>query len=630
MTETKTAPESNKDEGKQEQHDFKAEVSRLLHMMVHSVYSDREIFLRELISNASDACDRLRYAALTAPELLGEDKDFHITIAADPDAKTLTISDNGIGMNREDMIENLGTIARSGTEAFLSELTGNAKKDVNLIGQFGVGFYSVFMVASSVEVKSQKAGEDRGWVWESDGLGAFRIHESALDKRGTEITIHLKDDAKEFVEAARLKAVVKKYSDHIPVSISLAIKGEAEETVNAGQALWMRPKAEIAEEQYREFYHHTAHAFDDPWATLHYRAEGVIEYTVLLYVPTQPPFDLFDPARKPRVKLFVKRVFITDDCEDVLPGYLRFVRGVIDSEDLPLNISREMLQHNPVLAKIRKAVTNKVLSELARKSKDAESYATFWESFGAVLKEGIYEDGERREKILKLARFHSTDSEGLASLEDYVKRMKPDQKAIYYITGDDLEAVRRSPQLEGFRAKSVEVLLLTDPVDDFWLSMVPAYDEKPFKSVTRGGSALTDLEAAKDDEKKPEPTPEIDALVAAFKQALGDSVKDVRATDRLTDSAVCLVADEGDMDIHMEKILKAHQKLGAASPRILEINPGHPVIAALAKAAGNADAIKDAAELLLDQARIVEGESLPDPAAFAARLSAVITRGLGG
>jgi len=631
MTETTTAPEK-----KQEQHEFKAEVSRLLHMMVHSVYSEQEVFLRELISNASDACDRLRYAALTAPELLGDDKDFRITIHADPDARTLTITDNGIGMNREDMIENLGTIARSGTNAFLAELTGDAKKDLNLIGQFGVGFYSVFMVATRVEVISRKAGEDKAWRWESDGLGAFKISEAERDSRGTEIRIYLKDEAREFVEVQRLKAVVKKYSDHIPVTISLAVKGKDEETVNTGQALWMRPRSDITKEQYKEFYRHTAHAFDEPWATLHYRAEGVIEYSVLLYIPTQRPFDLFDPARKPRVKLYVKRVFITDDCEDVLPGYLRFVRGVIDSEDLPLNISREMLQHNPVLAKIRKAVTNKVLAELERKSKDAESYARFWDSFGAVLKEGIYEDGERRDKLLKLARFHSTSGDGLTSLDDYVKRMKPDQKAIYYITGDDLASVRRSPQLEGFRARGVEVLLLTDPVDDFWLSMVPEYDGKPFKSVTRGGSELKDLKTGKDDEKDPEKsevTPGIEALVAAFKEALGDAVKDVRTTDRLTNSAVCLVADEGDMDIHMERILKAHHKLGHTSPRILEINPGHPVIKTLAatvQADAKSETVREAAELLLDQARIVEGEPLPDPAGFAARLSAAIARGFGG
>lgn len=632
MTDASTESIGKDNETPQESHDFKAEVTRLLHMMVHSVYSDREVFLRELISNASDACDRLRYAALTEPSLLGEDQDFRITVAADPDARTLTIRDNGIGMNREDMIENLGTIARSGTGAFLSELTGDAKKDLNLIGQFGVGFYSVFMVADKVEVLSRKAGEDKAWVWESDGLGSFQIRETDRTARGTEIVINLKDDAREeFLDATRLRRVVKTYSDHIPVPIALEFKGQEPETLNSGSALWTRPKAEISEEQYKEFYHHVAHAFDEPWATLHYRAEGVIEYTALMFVPTERPFDLFDPARKPRVKLFVKRVFITDDCEDVLPGYLRFARGVIDSEDLPLNISREMLQHNPVLAKIRKAVTNKLLSEIEKKAKNPDKYAKFWEAFGAVLKEGIYEDGERRDKLLKLARFHSTDGDALVSLEDYVGRMKADQKAIYYITADSLDAARRSPQLEGFRKQGIEVLLLTDPVDDFWLSAVPEFDGKAFKSVTRGGSDLEDLKAD-DKADAPETPANMEELLSKFKAALGDAVKDVRATGRLTDSAVCLVADEGDMDMHLERVLKAHQQMaGAASPRILEVNPGHPVIKSLAEAIKSEDGddvTGEAAHLLLDQARIIEGEPLPDPAAFATRLSAAIARGL--
>ncbi|MEX1147609.1 MAG: molecular chaperone HtpG, partial [Sphingomonadales bacterium] len=396
-------------------------------------------------------------------------------------------------------------------------------------------------------------------------------------------------------------------------------------------------KSDITPEQYTEFYHHVAHAFDEPWTVLHYRAEGVLEYTVLLYIPTQQPFDLFDPARKPRVKLFVKRVFITDDCEDVLPGYLRFARGIIDSEDLPLNISREMLQNNPVLGRIRKAVTNKVLAELEKKAEDAQDYATFWESFGAVLKEGLYEDGERRDKILKLSRFRSTAGEDITSLVDYIARMKPDQQAIYYITGDSIEAARRSPQIEGFRSKGIEVLLLTDPVDDFWLSMVPEHDGKPFRSVTRGGSDLAAMDGEKagdEEDKKGDDKADVSALVDAFKAVLGDAVKDVRTTDRLTDSAVCLVADEGDMDMHMERILKAHRKLDSASPRILEVNPAHPVIAALANATANGDNgnndITEAAFLLLDQARLMEGDPLPDPVAFARRLATVLTRSLNG
>lgn len=622
-----------------ERHGFQAEVARLLHLMVHSVYSEREIFLRELISNASDACDKLRYQALTRPELLNEGgKEFEIAIKADPKAATLTISDNGIGMSREELMDNLGTIARSGTSAFMNELTGDARKDLNLIGQFGVGFYSAFMVADRVEVTSRKAGSDETWIWESEGLGEYSLRPGTRDARGTEITLHMKEDAREFLEKARLTSVVKTYSDHIPVKISLEILGDGEATtVNQGSALWVRPKTEISADQYKEFYHHVAHAFDDPALTIHYRAEGTLEYSVLLFVPGMRPFDLFDPARKSAVKLFVKRVFITDDCESLLPPYLRFLRGVIDSEDLPLNISREMLQNNPVLGRMRKAVTKRVLSELSKLSEsDADRFHQIWETFGAVLKEGIYEDFERREDLLKLARFRSTTVDGWTSLADYVSRMKPEQKAIYVITGDDLAAVQRSPHLEGFRSKGVEVLLLTDPVDDFWLTAVTEFDGKPIRSVTRGASELGDISASdagdKDgDQPKAAPAEGMDKLVAALKTHLGQEVKDVRTTDRLTDSPVCLVADEGDMDMHIARLLKQNQQLNAVSPRILELNPGHDLVRALAAQAaseGSDDSFADAAHLLLDQARILEGESLPDPAAFARRLAGVMARAL--
>ncbi|HEY8351620.1 MAG TPA: molecular chaperone HtpG [Sphingomonadales bacterium] len=621
-----------------ERHGFQAEVARLLHLMVHSVYSEREIFLRELISNASDACDKLRYEALTRPELLDGGKEFEIAISADPKAATLTISDNGIGMSREELMGNLGTIARSGTSAFMEKLTGDARKDLSLIGQFGVGFYSAFMVADKVEVTSRKAGSDDAWIWESDGLGEYAIRPGSRDGRGTTIVLHMKEDAREFLEKARLSEIVKTYSDHIPVKISLAVAGEGDAaTVNQGSALWVRPKSEITDDQYKEFYRHVGHAFDEPAYTIHYRAEGTLEYTVLLFVPTMRPFDLFDPARKSSVKLFVKRVFITDDCDNVLPAYLRFLRGIIDSEDLPLNISREMLQNNPVLGRIRKAVTKRVLADLARLAEsDADRFHKIWETFGAVIKEGIYEDFERRDELLKLARFRSTAVEGWTSLADYVSRMKPEQKAIYVITGDDLAAVKRSPHLEGFRSKGVEVLLLTDPVDDFWLTAVTEFDGKPIRSVTRGASDLADIKAPdgdKDkDEAKDKPAEGMDKLIAALKLHLGDNVKDVRSTDRLTDSPACLVADEGDMDMHIARLLKQHQKLDSVSPRILEINPGHELVRALAAraAAEGGDAgLADAAHLLLDQARILGGEQLPDPAAFARRLATVMTRALG-
>ena len=458
----------------EERHGFQAEVSRLLEIVAHSLYSDKAVFLRELISNASDACDRLRYLALTQPELAGDDGGYRVTLSTDRKDRTLTIADNGIGMNHDDLVENLGTIARSGTAAFVKQMTGDAAKDMALIGQFGVGFYSAFMVSDRVEVESRKAGETPGWRWVSDGQGEFTIAEAPVERRGTRIALHLKKGEDEFLEPTRLRHIVAKYSDHIALPIALLEDGK-EETINKASALWTRAKSDIAPEQYTEFYHHHAHAFDEPWLTLHWRAEGKIEYTGLLFVPSAKPLDLFHPERKHCVKLYVRRVYITDTCEDVLPAYLRFVRGVVDSEDLPLNISREMLQSNPTLARIRQQLTRRVLSELSKKASEAaDEYATFWDNFGAVLKEGLYEDREQRDQILPLARFRSTTRDGLISLDDYLAAMRPGQEAIYTITGDNLELLKKSPQIEGFRARGVEVLLLTDPIDEFWVSTVGA------------------------------------------------------------------------------------------------------------------------------------------------------------
>ena len=620
---------------KTEHHEFQAEVSRLLHMMVHSVYSEKEVFLRELISNASDACDRLRHTALTQPDLLGGDSEFRITVTLDNKARTVTISDNGSGMNHDDLVENLGTIARSGTAAFLEQLSGDSRKDTSLIGQFGVGFYSAFMVADKVSVLTRRAGEDTAWLWESDGLGAYTIAPSEKAARGTDVILHIREEDNEYLEAVRLRHIIKTYSDHIAFPIALHEAGQEEkedERVNQGSALWARPKSEVTDEQYKEFYHHVGRAFDDPWHRLHFKAEGVIEYTGLLFIPSAQPFDLFDPMRKPSVKLYVRRVFITDDCEDVLPGYLRFLKGVIDSEDLPLNISREMLQNNPVVAKIRQGVTKRVLSELEKEAKGADRYREFWTTFGAVLKEGIYEDAGNREMLLKLARFRTSKDDSLVSLDDYVARMGKDQKAIYYLAADDLAAARRSPQLEGFTARGIEVLLLTDPVDNFWLQAVTEHAGKPLKSVTRGAADLDDVEETeKDKDKDDAPKGDMDALIAGIKLALGDAVKDVRLSRRLTDSPVCLVADEGDMDINLQKILKAHNRAGDI-PRVLEINPRHKLVrslAALAAKDGAADALEDPAHLLLDQARIFEGEPLPDPKAFIARMTAAMEKSLG-
>ena len=621
---------------------FQAEVSRLLDIVAHSLYSEKEVFLRELVSNASDACDRLRYAALTQPELSADDPNLKVRLIVDKEARTLTVADNGIGMNREDLVENLGTIARSGTAAFMRSLKesakeGDARKDVNLIGQFGVGFYSAFMVADRVEVLTRKAGETQGWRWLSDGKGEFTISDVADLPRGTQIKLHLREGDDEYLEEHRLSGIVRKYSDHIAIPILFG-EGEDAKSLNSASALWMRPRNEITAEQYKEFYHHVGHAFDDPWLTLHWRAEGAIEYTNLLFVPSSKPFDLFDPKRAHRVKLYVKRVFITDSAEGLLPPYLRFLRGVVDSEDLPLNISREMLQHNPMLAKIRAGITRRVLSELGKKARDtekAEEYATFWENFGAVLKEGLYDDYEHRDDLLKLMRFRSTAGDGLVSLEEYLGRMKEGQEAIFTISGDDIETLKRSPQLEGFKAKGVEVLLLTDPVDEFWVPAVGSFQDKPFKSVTRGGADLGKIQGGEEkpaEEKASEG--ELTDLLALLKLTLQDAVKDVRPSERLTDSAVCLVADENDMDMHLERLLKQHKQLGMDAPaakRILEVNPAHPLIKRLAeraKASGAATSLDDAAWLLLDQARIVEGEALPDPAAFARRLASAMEKGL--
>lgn len=629
----------------QETFSFQTEVNRLLDIVAHSLYSHKEIFLRELISNASDACDRLRYASITRPELIADEPAFKIRLRIDKQARTLTVSDNGIGMNHQDLVENLGTIARSGTQAFLTQLSGDAKKDMALIGQFGVGFYSAFMVSDKVEVVTCKAGEAEAWRWLSDGKGQFTIEESQRDGRGTTVVVHIKEGEDEFLEEARVRLIVKKYSDHIAVPIVLEKdrkegKDEKEETINAASSLWTRPKNDISEEQYKEFYHHVGHTFDDPWMIIHNSVEGVVSYTNLLFIPTLPPFDLFHPDRKTNVRLYVKRVFITDNCEGLIPSYLRFLRGVVDSEDLPLNISREMFQHDPRLAKMRAGIVKRVLEAIAKKAnEEPEAYETFWTAFGPVLKEGIYEDFENRERLLGLARFRSTAGDGLVSLDQYVERMKEGQEAIYTLSGEEVSALRQSPQLEGFKARGVEVLLLTDPVDEFWIPAVGRYKDKPFKSAASAGTELAKIRPIGEVDIKPEESLEQQAqmaatLITALKDALGDRVKDVRVSERLTESAVCLVAAEGEMDMYLERLLKSHRQIDPAHamPRILEINPRHSLIQRLASlaAAGNGGRpdLTDAALLLLDQARILEGEPVIDAPAFARRMATMIESGI--
>ncbi|MCA1298127.1 molecular chaperone HtpG [Stappia indica] len=640
-----------------ETHAFQAEVARLLHLMVHSVYSNKDIFLRELVSNAADACERLRHEAVTRPELTRDDPDFAIRLEADKDKRLLIVADNGSGMSREEMVSNLGTIARSGTRAFIDSL-GDNKDGSALIGQFGVGFYSAFMVADEVEVISRAAGEDTAWCWRSDGLGAFSIEPVELDAapaRGTRVVLHLKEDAAEYAEPAKIERIVRAYSAHVPVPIVLlapkeatagedngaAAEGGTEERQLAdGTALWTRPKSGISEEEYKEFYGHVSGQFDDPALTLHYRAEGRHEYSVLVFLPSMAPFDLFDPDRKGRVKLYVRRVFIADDI-DLLPAWLRFARGVIDSADLPLNLSREMLQTNPVLESIRKGVTNRILSELQKLAKnDVETFNAIWESFGPVLKEGLYEDAERRDKLLELVRFRSSADNGASwrSLADYVGAMKENQTQIFYATGASQEAIASSPHLEGFRARGVEVLYLADPVDAFWIQMVQGFEGKPFQSVTQGAAALDEIPAESTDADKAEAdkqgagATDIGLVTAFLKETLGDKVSDVRASARLSESPVCLVAPEHGPDRQLEKLMARQKGAGAGMfAPVLEFNPKHALVTSLSGrlgAEGSKDDLADMAFLLFDQALILDGEAPSDAAAFARRLASVMQRGL--
>jgi len=603
---------------------FQTEVGQLLEIVAGSLYSNREVFLRELISNASDACDKLRYAALTDAGL-APSQEFAITLENDAKKKVLSISDNGIGMNHADLLETLGTIARSGTNAFVKALTADDKDKPGLIGQFGVGFYSAFMVASQVDVLTRKAGEAEAWLWSSDGKGEFSIEPAERAANGTTVTLHLKKDAKEFAEKARIGHIIKTYSEHVSFPIKLG-----ENTLNAAEALWTRPAKDISEDQYAEFYRQSSHAFDAPWHVMHNRVEGKLNHTSLLFVPSTQPFDLFEPERKNHVKLYVNRVFISEITKDLIPAYLRFLRGVVDSQDLSLNISREMLQTDPQLAKIKTSITKKVLSELKKKANKApDEYATFWGNFGTVLKEGLVEDVALRDRILELCRFAFSGSGDLTSLTDYVSRMKEGQEAIFYIAGEDAAKLAQSPHLEGFKAKGVEVLLLSDHVDEFWLQHITEFDGKPFKSITRGAADLDEIKAeqAEAEEDKPEEA-DLSSLIDAIKAELGDAVKDVRPSKRLTDSPVCLIADDGDMDVNLERLLKRHGQLQQGTPRVLELNPSHKIIVKLAERAkdGNDDLLENAAHLLLDQARIVEGEAPADPPEFARRLANVLEK----
>src|SRR5882724_9644665 len=610
---------------------FQAEVAELLHLMVHSVYSETDIFLRELISNASDACDKLRYEAIAAPDLIADGAPPRIRIVPDKKADTLSVIDSGIGMDRQELIDNLGTIARSGTRSFLSRLT-EAKDGAGLIGQFGVGFYSAFMVADRIVVNSRRAGTDEVWTWSSSGGSGFEIAPASEEDakrvtRGTEIVLHLKKDAAKYLETYEIERIVGAYSDNIQFPIELQPEEGEPRQINSASALWQRPKSELTPEEYKQAYKSIAGAFDDPAMTLHYRAEGRQSYAVLLFAPSTKPFDLFEPSRKGKVKLYVRRVFITDDA-DLLPSYLRFMRGVVDSEDLPLNISREMLQNNPQLAQIRKAVTGRVIGELEQLSdKEPENFTKIWGAFGPVIKEGIYEDFERREKLLALSRFTTTAGEN-RSLKQYIADLKPNQTEVYFLVGDSIERLKSNPRLESAAARGIEVLLLTDPVDAFWTSARLDFEGKPLKSLSQGDVNF-DLVPLLDENAKDRPEPAADeaTTIAAIKLSLGERVADVRASTRLTTSATCLVAGSHGPDRELERLLSQHNRATKSKP-ILEINLRHPLVAAIAGAEAGSATTDDLSLLLLEQAQILDGELPEDPAAFAARLNRLVLKGM--
>lgn len=616
---------------------FETEVTQLLQLMIHSLYSNKEVFLRELISNASDACDKLRFEALSDDALYESDNELKINISFDKEARTVTLRDNGIGMTRQDVIDNIGTIAKSGTRQFMDALTGDQAKDANLIGQFGVGFYSAFIVADKVTLTTRRAGltSEHGVRWESAGEGDYSLETVECPQRGTEITLHLRDTEDEFLEGMRLRTIIRKFSDHItlPIQMIKEATGEEEsetedlEVVNKASALWTRAKSDISDEEYNEFYKHVGHDFEDPMAHSHNRVEGKLEYSSLLYIPKRAPFDMWEQDRKHGIKLYVKRVFVMDDAEHIMPNYLRFVRGVIDSSDLPLNVSREILQHNKVIDSIRSGSVKKILGLLESIAKnDTEKYQLFWEQFGKVMKEGPGEDFANKEPIAKLLRFASTHSDSESqnvSLDEYIARMKEGQDKIYYITADTFAAVKNSPHLEIFRKKGVEVLLLAERIDEWLVGSLTEFDGKPLQSVAKGELDLGELDDADEKKNQEEVAKDFEDLVKQVQEALTDAVKEVRITHRLTSSPACLVAGEHDMSANLERILKSVGQGGSGGKPILELNPEHPLVVKL-KDEKDGQRFEDWSHILFDQAMLAEGGQLDDPSAFVTRLNQML------
>ena len=619
-------------EANQETLGFQTEVKQLLNLMIHSLYSNQEIFLRELISNGSDAADKLRFEALQDDSLYEDDSELKIRVEFDEKQKTITVIDNGIGMSRDEVIEHLGTIAKSGTKQFFESLTGDQSRDSQLIGQFGVGFYSCFIVAKKVEVVTRRAGLSRseGVRWTSDGENDYTIETVDRPKRGTKVILHLRDDMDEFLNAYRLRGIITKYSDHITLPIVMDKQGEdekGEETVNKATALWTLNKKDISDEEYNEFYKHVGHDFEDPMAHVHTKVEGKLEYTSLLYIPSRAPFDLWDRDQRHGVKLYVRRVFIMDDAEQLIPSWLRFVRGIVDSDDLPLNVSREILQHNKVIESIRSGCTKKILGLLKDMAeKEPDKYAEFWKIFGKVLKEGVIDAPDNREDLSSLFRFTSTHEdteEQKISLKDYVGRMQEGQKAIYYVIADSYATAKNSPHLEIFRKKGIEVLLLSDPIDEWVTTHLTEFEGKPLQSVNKGELDLGDIQNEEEKKEEEKKSKDYDKLAKRIKEVLEDKVKDVRATSRLTDSPACLVSDEHDMGRHLEQILKASGQAIPGSKPILEINPDHPIVKKIDGEADE-DLFKDWSHILFDQALLSEGGQLEDPASFVHKLNALI------
>ena len=622
---------------------FEADTGKILDIVINSLYSEREIFVRELISNASDAIDKKKYLALTNKSINDTSDPFEINIEVNSKENTIKISDNGIGMDEEDLINSLGTIARSGTKAFLEQFNKSKdekKEDVNLIGQFGVGFYASFMVADKVEVLSKKAGTDKSWKWISDGKSGYNIEKGEKTNSGTELILHLKKDAKEFLEGTRIQFVVRKYSDHIsyPVKMLEVSKKDAkEETINEASALWTRAPKDIKEKQYEDFFSHIGAGFGKPLLTMHNNTEGTVSYTNLLCIPSSKPFDLFNPDRKSSLKLYINRVFITDKCDNLIPAYLRFVKGIVDTQDIDLNVSREMLQNNPAVAKISKSLVGKILRELKKiADKDKAKYIQFWNEFGQVLKEGLYEDLERKDTLLELARFSNNENDDLISLEDYVNTMDKNQKDIYYIAADTKPQALSSPHLEGFKSKGIKVLVMADPIDQFWLSMAGQFKEKNFVSITQGEIDLDNIKSDKidpknKDTKKDDVDKKFTNLIAHLKASLGQNVKDIRLTSKLTDSPACLVADKGDMDVAMENLMKQRDPNYQGAPRILEINPEHALVEKMNKLLSDKkhnNLVDDAGTLLFEQARMMEGKLPSDPTKFAKIMNNFLVKGV--